>query len=43
MDKLKQLYSLFLGHSIVLFSSFKLSIGPIVLITNIIKLDTEFI
>ena len=43
IDKLKQLYSLFLGGSIILLFSFRLSIGLIVFIANVIKLNAKFI
>ena len=43
IDKLKWPYSLFLKGSIILLSGFRLSIGFIVFIANIIKLNAKFI
>ena len=43
IDKLKQVYSLFLRYSVILLSGFRLSIRLIVFIANVIKLNTKFI
>jgi len=42
MDKLKRSYSLFLGRFIIPLSGFRLSVGLIVFITNVVKLNTKF-
>ena len=43
MDKLKRPCSSFLRRPVVLLSGFRLSAGLIVFITNVIKLNTEFV